>query len=135
MSIIHRELSGSFSGPQDTSKQLKDKDIKNKTNYNGVCSGFDVDIELEYNNKIIVQEFHYRRVLDVPKTWSVTTLLGDGGQLGDVPIRIVYETPTENFPLVKVAAMGLLYVRLTQMERMSYYEALNYELIERTDGL
>jgi len=36
---------------------------------------------------------------------------------------------------VKIAAMGLLYVRLTQMERMSYYETLNYELLERTDGL
>lgn len=133
--IVHKELSGSFSGPQDKSKQLTDKDIKNKTNYNNLCSGFDVSIDFEYNNKIYTQEFHYRRVLDAPKTWQVTTLLGDGGQLGDVPIRIVYEVPLENFPLLKVAAMGMLYVQLSQRERMSYYETLNYELGERVQGL
>ena len=134
--MVHKELSGTFSGPKDTSKQLTEKDIINRrNNIARQCIGFDVPIYIELENKQFTQMFHFNRDEENITIWQVTTLLGDGGKLGDVPIRIMYEIPKVDFPLVKIAAMGLLYVRLTQMERMSYYETLNYELLERTDGL
>lgn len=133
--MIHNELNGIFNGPKDVSKQLTEKDIINKTNYKNKCSGFDVKLELEYNNKIIIQELHFRRVQEFDKTWKVTTLIGDDGALGCVPINIMYETPIDNFPLVKTAAMGMMYLKLTLSERMAYYESLNYELLEKVNGL
>lgn len=134
--IVHNELSGSFTGPQDKTKQITDKDIINRQNdENCICIGFDVMVDFEYNNEKYIQRFHFMRNPENLSQWQIITLLGNGSTLGDVPIRIAYETPIANFPLVKIAAMGLMYLRLTQMERMSYYEALNYELLERTNGV
>lgn len=132
---VHKELKNSFVGAPDKTKQLTEKDLLNRTNYNHVCSGFDVKLEIEVNNKILPQEFHFRRVLDIPKTWRVTTLLGDNGPLGCIPLQVMYEVPSDLFPLVKVAAMGMIYLKLTLSERMAYYETLNYEITDKVNGL
>lgn len=134
--VVHNELSGSYTGPKDKSKQLSERDIINRMNdVTHRCIGFEVPINIVIDNKPFTQTFYFKRNEENQKIWQVTTLLGDGGKLGDVPLRIMYEIPNVDFPLVKIAAMGLLYTRLSQMERMAYYETLNYELLEVTEGL
>ena len=135
--VTHNEFKNTYSGPKINDKQLKQKDLINKRHEpnNLMCIGFDVEIVLEIQNKPFTQTFHYDRDLENPKIWQITSQLGDGGTLGDVPIRIQYETPIKDFELVKVAAMGLLYVKLTLQERTNFYEMLNYELVEVTEGI
>ena len=135
--VTHNEFKNTYSGPKTQDKQLTIKDLINKRHEPNslMCIGFDVEVVLEIQNKPFIQVFHYDRNLENPNIWQITSQLGDGGTLGDVPIRIQYETPIKDFELVKVAAMGLLYVKLTLQERTNFYEMLNYELVEATEGI
>lgn len=141
MTMIHKELSGeNFTNIQDVKNiphHLTFKDIINKRHdtVTHQCIAFDVPIVIEVDNKPFTLVFNFKKDQEFEKVWEVTTLLGDGGKLGDVPLRIKYEIPKADFPLIKIAAMGLLYVRMTQAERMAFYETLNYELLEVTEGI
>lgn len=132
--IIHKELSG-YNNESNPTNQLKETDIINKTNdaVTKQCIHFEVVLNIEYNDKMIKQYFYFDRGLG--EVWQVTTLIGDGGELGNEPIRVQYEVPKINFPLLKTAAMGLLYIQLTIRERNAYREAINYEILEKTNGL
>ena len=133
---VHKELNGGYTFPdKENSKQLTSKEIINKRNFNSQLIGFDVPIDIELNNSIITQVYHFEKDRELDKVWQVYTLLGNGTHLGDVPLRVAYEIPTKDFPVLKIAAMGLLYFKLALQERMAYYETLNYELLEKTDGL
>lgn len=134
--MVHKELSG-YSGEINSTKQLKEKDIINKTNdvVTKQCIHFEVALDFEYNNEMITQYFYFNRDKMYEKVWEVTTIIGDGGDLGSEPLRIKYEIPQLNFPLLKIAAMGLLYIQLTIRERNAYREAINYELLEKTNGI
>lgn len=135
---VHRELNGFGESTVTKEKQITMQDLKNKEHQDidgtVICTYFDYAVYIDVGkNELIEQRFHFKRVDE--KVWQVTCLIGNGEQLGDMPMRIVYEVPKRDFDLVKIAAMGLLYIKLTLQERVGFYESLNYELLEVTNGI
>ena len=135
--IVHKELSGS-TVPQTYEKQIEMQDLKYKRHKlvgeRTICVGFDYTAYIDTgNNEILPQRFIFNNMGN--KVWEVYGLLGDGQGLGNLPIRIHYEVPKENMDLVKICAMGLLYIRLQLQEYAGFYERINYELLEVTNGL
>lgn len=122
---------------QVSEKSLKLKDIICRRNApTGECIGFQVQTVVNVDGTdehAIVQNFYYERLGE--KDWQVSCMIGDGSDELDVmPIIIKYSIPVKDFDLVKVAQMGLIYIKGVMDIRREYFEVVNYNILELISG-
>lgn len=110
---------------------IKQSDLKNRMNINGVCVDFDYYI----NNDDSRIRCRFTRDKNQLLVWNMMIVMKRTRDADSQVYNFSYQLPKENMDLTMVAAIGLKYFQLYLKEEVQLKSNLEFELGEITNGM
>lgn len=110
---------------------IKQSDLVNRMNVDGLCIDFDYILKTE-NSRI---RFRFTRDKNQPSVWSMMVVFKRTRDADSQVYNFGYQLPKDNMDLTMVAAIGLKYFQLYLKEEVQTKSMLDFALGEITNGM
>lgn len=110
---------------------IKQSDLKNRMNIDGMCVDFDYIINLD-DSRI---RCRFTRDTNLPILWNMMVVLKRTRDADSQVYNFGYQLPKPNMDLTMVAAIGLRYFQLYLKEEVQMKSILDFTLGELTNGM
>ena len=110
---------------------IKQSDLVNRMNIDGMCVDFDYVLTIE-ETRI---RFRFNRHTSQPNVWTMMVVLRKTRDADSQVYNFSYQLPKPNMDLTMVAAIGLKYFQLYLKEEVQLKSNLDFTLGEITNGM
>ena len=110
---------------------IKQKDLVNRMNINGICVDFDYILEIDKSRV----RFRFTRNKDNPLIWNMMVVMNRTRDADSQVYNFGYQLPKANMDLTMIAAIGLKYFQLYLKEEVQLKSNLDFMLGEITNGM
>ena len=110
---------------------IKQKDLVNRMNINGICVDFDYILEIDKSRV----RFRFTRNNDNPLIWNMMVVMNRTRDADSQVYNFGYQLPKANMDLTMIAAIGLKYFQLYLKEEVQLKSNLDFMLGEITNGM
>ena len=110
---------------------IKQRDLQNRMNINGVCVDFDYILTVD-KSRI---RCRFTREMDNLAVWNMMVVIKRTRDADSQVYNFGYQLPKPNMDLTMVAAIGLKYFQLYLKEEVQLKSSLDFTLGEITNGM
>jgi hypothetical protein len=110
---------------------IKQSDLMNRANINGMCVDFDYYIQVD-ENRI---RCRFTRDKRAPSIWNMMVVLKRTRDADSQVYNFSYQIPKQNMDLTMITAIGLKYFQMYLKEEVQLKSSLDFAIGEITSGM